>query len=91
MGRVLFNEILPAKLRFQNEVLDRGRLKALVPATEMWMAYPDDFTVDHPADLAVGANAVALTVSDSGGLVEGGESQVRGRKQTVPILTLRRH
>jgi DNA-directed RNA polymerase subunit beta' len=30
VGRVLFNEILPTRLRFQNEALDRGRLKALV-------------------------------------------------------------
>ncbi len=30
VGRVLFNEILPPKLRFQNEVLDRARLRALV-------------------------------------------------------------
>jgi DNA-directed RNA polymerase subunit beta' len=30
VGRVLFNEVLPAELRFYNEVLDKGRLKALV-------------------------------------------------------------
>ncbi len=30
VGRVLFNEILPLKLRFQNDVLDRGRLRTLV-------------------------------------------------------------
>jgi DNA-directed RNA polymerase subunit beta' len=30
VGRVLFNEILPPKLRFQNEVLDRAKLRTLV-------------------------------------------------------------
>ncbi len=30
VGRVLFNEILPPQLRFHNEVLDKGGLKALV-------------------------------------------------------------
>ena len=30
VGRVLFNDILPQELRFLNEVLDKGRLKALV-------------------------------------------------------------
>jgi len=30
VGRVLFNDVLPQELRFLNEVLDKGRLKALV-------------------------------------------------------------
>jgi len=30
VGRVLFNEILPPQLRFQNKVLDRGLLRALI-------------------------------------------------------------
>ena len=30
VGRVLFNQILPGELRYVNEVMDKGRLKALV-------------------------------------------------------------
>ncbi len=41
------------------------------PATPMWMAYPADLDVTHPAELAVGANSVALNVSSSGLPVEG--------------------
>ena len=30
IGRLIFNEILPEKLRFVNEVVDKGKLKKLV-------------------------------------------------------------
>ncbi len=41
------------------------------PVTDMWMAYPATLTVNHPVSLAVGANAVALSVTSGGSPVAG--------------------
>lgn len=36
------------------------------PATEIWTAFPDEFTLDYPASLADGANSVRVGVTDRG-------------------------
>ena len=41
VGRVLFNEILPTQLRFYNQVLDKGGLKALVSLAYQELGPPD--------------------------------------------------
>ncbi|MEA3398478.1 MAG: DNA-directed RNA polymerase subunit beta' [Patescibacteria group bacterium] len=43
VGRVIFNEILPQKLRFVNEVVDKGKLKKLV--RDCFRYYDDKRTV----------------------------------------------
>ncbi len=43
------------------------------PAVECWTGFPAPLTVTHPASLAIGANSVAVTVSDAGGPLAGAQ------------------
>ncbi|MFH0840825.1 MAG: DNA-directed RNA polymerase subunit beta' [bacterium] len=55
VGRIIFNEILPEKLRFVNKVIGKGELKGLVK--DCLRLYGEDITVkfvDHLKDKAFG-------------------------------------
>jgi len=41
------------------------------PATSIWTTTPIDITVDHPAEVPLGQNAVEVQVTDNSGAVEG--------------------
>jgi len=41
------------------------------PATQMWMGYPENLIVTHPATLPSGASSVPVSVSTAGGPLEG--------------------
>ncbi|MBD3160808.1 MAG: hypothetical protein GF328_01725, partial [Candidatus Latescibacteria bacterium] len=43
------------------------------PATECWTGYPYPLTVAHPAEIAIGANSVPVTVEFIGAPVEGAQ------------------
>ncbi len=62
VGRVLFNEILPPKLRFLNDVLDRGKLRTLVGNAYLQLG-PED-----TAELVDGIKAIGFKYATRSGI-----------------------
>jgi hypothetical protein len=93
----MYNNYAQSSLAFRVEVWSMWNNLIGDPATEIWTAYPKDFTPLYPASLPVGANAATIVVQGAGGvpladaqvaLYKDGEIRVTGRTSNLGEVTL---